>query len=173
MDKHPLKGVFFTLIFDRVLWTVKTPLYGVNHFTALSAQVAVLVEHVRAQAAALAEVLLAVPAREGPLARVAALVPVEVAGVGEGAGALVAPEGPLACVHPCVDAHVAATAAPVATLVALRQPPAAIAVAGRRRRSGPQRRPGDQHACEVVAVQLIAHSPLWTDFAQLLFQGQL
>lgn len=135
----------------------------------LSAQVAVLVEHVRAQAAALAEVLLAVPAGEGPLARVAALVPVQVAGVGEGAGALVAPEGPLARVHSRVDAHVAAAAAPVAALVALHQPPAAVAAAAGRRRSGPQGRPGDHHACAVVAVQPIGHSSRRTDFVRLLF----
>lgn len=112
-----------------------------------STQVPVLVEHVGAQAAALAEVLLAVSARERPLARVAALVPVEVARVGEGAGALVAPEGPLARVHARVDAHVAAAAAPVAALVALHQAPP-VAVGGHS--GGPGRRPGDHHAWVVT-----------------------
>lgn len=90
------------------------------------------------QAAALGEVLLAVPAHKRPLARVAAFVPVEVAGVGEGARADVAAKGALARVHPCVDAHVAAAAAPVVALVALDQAPVADGVEGQPRPRVPE-----------------------------------
>lgn len=97
------------------------------------------VQHVSPQAAALGEVLVALLAHERPLTRMASLVPVEVARVGEGARAHVAAEGTLARVHACMDAHIAAAAAAIAALIALQRTPVADSVEGQLRR----RIPGD------------------------------
>lgn len=109
---------------------------------ARSARISVSVEQVCPQAAALAEVLLAVAAHKWPLTGVAALVPVQIARVSEGTRAEVALVRPLACVHPGVNAHVAAAAAPVAALVALDRSPAVVGVD--RKLRGPHV-PGKHH----------------------------
>lgn len=109
---------------------------------AWSASISMSVEQVCPQAAALAEMLLAVAAHKWPLTGVATLVPVQVARVSEGTRAEVTLVRPLACVHPGMDAHVAAAAASITTLIALDWPPAVVGVGSELR--GPHG-PGKHH----------------------------
>lgn len=121
----------------------------------------VFVKHVSPQAAALGEVLLALVAREGPFARVAALVAVEVARVGEGSRAHAAAEGALARVHPRVDAHVAAAAAPIATLVALERAAVVDGVEARLRPLVPGNYQGNCATATIISMFSRCEGQVW------------